>query len=74
MEDIPEDHSDTLPITGTWSVRQVVCHLADAEIVYADRMKRVLIRRQFPLSLNGCRTICFEMNSADTVTLATSSL
>jgi uncharacterized damage-inducible protein DinB len=33
---------DATPIAGKWSIRQVVCHLADGEIVYADRMKRVL--------------------------------
>ncbi len=33
---------DARPIEGKWSVREVVCHLADSEIVYADRMKRVL--------------------------------
>ncbi len=30
------------PIAGKWSVLEVVCHLADFEIVYADRMKRVI--------------------------------
>jgi len=30
------------PIEGKWSVSEVVCHLADFEIIYADRMKRVL--------------------------------
>lgn len=29
-------------LPGAWSVLQVVCHLADFEIVYADRMKRVI--------------------------------
>jgi len=33
---------DAQPIPGTWSIRQVICHLADSEIVYADRIKRVL--------------------------------
>lgn len=33
---------DARPIEGKWSIREVVCHLADAEILYADRMKRVL--------------------------------
>jgi hypothetical protein len=33
---------DERPIEGKWSVREVVCHLADSEIVYADRMKRVI--------------------------------
>lgn len=33
---------DAKPIEGKWSIREVVCHLADSEIVYADRMKRVI--------------------------------
>lgn len=31
------------PIPGKWSIRQVVCHLADFEPIFADRMKRVLV-------------------------------
>lgn len=38
----PADGWDKTPIAGKWSIRQVLCHLADSEIVYADRMKRVL--------------------------------
>jgi hypothetical protein len=30
------------PIPGKWSTLQVICHLADFEIVYADRLKRVI--------------------------------
>jgi uncharacterized damage-inducible protein DinB len=30
------------PISGKWSTLEVVCHLADFEIVYADRIKRVI--------------------------------
>jgi uncharacterized damage-inducible protein DinB len=30
------------PVPGKWSALEVVCHLADFEIVYADRMKRVI--------------------------------
>ena len=30
------------PIAGKWSIHEVVCHLADAEILYVDRMKRVI--------------------------------
>ena len=33
---------DSAPIPGKWSTRQVVCHIADFEPVYADRMKRVI--------------------------------
>lgn len=34
---------DLTPQPGKWSIRQVVCHLADFEPIYADRMKRVLV-------------------------------
>ena len=30
------------PIAGKWSTQEVVCHLADYEPIYADRMKRVI--------------------------------
>lgn len=30
------------PIAGTWSILEVVCHLADSEGLFAERMKRVL--------------------------------
>jgi hypothetical protein len=30
------------PIPGKWSTLEVVCHLADFDVVYADRMKRVI--------------------------------
>lgn len=37
------DQFDAKPVPGKWSTRQVVCHLADCEVVYADRMKRVIV-------------------------------
>ncbi len=40
-----EDQLDARPIAGRWSTRQVVCHLADFEPIYADRMKRVIAER-----------------------------
>jgi uncharacterized damage-inducible protein DinB len=30
------------PVAGKWSTLQVVCHVADFEPVFADRMKRVI--------------------------------
>jgi hypothetical protein len=30
------------PIPGKWSTQEVVCHLADYEPIYAERMKRVI--------------------------------
>jgi hypothetical protein len=37
------------PIAGKWSTHQVVCHLADTEAVYAERMKRVIAEHKPPL-------------------------
>lgn len=37
---------DAVPIPGLWSTRQVVCHIADFELVYADRLKRVIAEHQ----------------------------
>jgi DinB superfamily len=34
------------PIPGRWSTQEVVCHLADYEPIYADRMKRVIALRE----------------------------
>lgn len=31
---------------GAWSVQQIVCHIADFELVYADRMKRIVAEDQ----------------------------
>jgi uncharacterized damage-inducible protein DinB len=43
---------DAAPIPGKWSTRQVICHIADFEPVYADRMKRVIAEDQ-PLLMSG---------------------
>jgi hypothetical protein len=42
----------TRPIPGKWSTQEVVCHLADYEPIYADRMKRVIALKQ-PELLKG---------------------
>lgn len=41
-----EEQLDATPIAGKWSTRQVVCHIADFEPVYADRMKRAIAEDQ----------------------------
>ena len=40
---------DAAPVAGRWSTRQVICHIADFEPVYADRMKRVICEDNPPL-------------------------
>lgn len=43
---------DARPVAGTWSTRQVVCHIADFEPIYADRIKRV-IAEEGPMLMGG---------------------
>lgn len=33
---------DWAPEPGKWTIRQIVCHLADTEIVVADRLRRTI--------------------------------
>src|SRR5262245_52477502 len=40
------------PVPGKWSTLEVLCHIADFEPIYADRMKRV-IAEDGPLLLPG---------------------
>src|SRR5687768_10998567 len=37
---------DAAPVPGKWSTRQVICHLADFEPIYADRMKRAIAENE----------------------------
>ena len=34
------------PVPGKWSTLEVICHLADFEIVYADRIKRIVAENE----------------------------
>lgn len=36
------EQAKTRPVPGKWSTLEVVCHLADFEPIYADRIKRIL--------------------------------
>jgi uncharacterized damage-inducible protein DinB len=50
------DHDQLLarPIPNRWSTMEVICHLADFEPIYADRMKRVIATER-PLLLSAGR-------------------
>jgi hypothetical protein len=37
-----DEQLNACPIAGKWSTRQVICHVADFEVIYADRLKRVI--------------------------------
>ena len=44
-----KEQIDAAPIPGKWSTRGVICHIADFEPVYVERMKRVLVEDEPPL-------------------------
>lgn len=52
VSQMTDEQLDARPIAERWSVRQVVCHIADFEPIYADRMKRV-IAEDVPTLLGG---------------------
>ena len=33
---------DAFPIPGTWSIRQIIAHLMDSDLIASERMKRVI--------------------------------
>lgn len=40
------------PVPGKWSTLELICHLADFEPIYADRMKRVIAEEK-PTFMSG---------------------
>ena len=43
IDGMTDEEIDAAPISGKWSTRQVICHIADFEPIYADRMKRIIV-------------------------------
>jgi uncharacterized damage-inducible protein DinB len=37
------------PVPGTWSIQEIVIHLVDSDLVFTDRMKRVIAEENPPL-------------------------
>jgi hypothetical protein len=42
FEDLGPQRVDLAPAPGKWSARQILCHLADCEIVFAFRLRQAL--------------------------------
>lgn len=56
------------PVAGMWSMLEVVCHLADSEALFADRMKRVLSEERPALPFADpqryAATLAYQMRDA----------
>jgi len=46
IAEMTTEQIDAAPVPGKWSTRQIICHIADFEPVYADRMKRALVESE----------------------------
>jgi uncharacterized damage-inducible protein DinB len=42
LERLGDERAEEQPAAGKWSARQIVCHLADCEIVFAYRLRQAL--------------------------------
>lgn len=42
VADLSDEQIDARPFSDKWTIREVVCHIADFEIVAAERIRRVL--------------------------------
>ncbi len=42
VDGMTAEQIDARPIPGRWSTKEVICHIADFELIYADRLKRVI--------------------------------
>jgi uncharacterized damage-inducible protein DinB len=42
LEDLGPERMDQQPAAGKWSAREIVCHLADCELVFAFRLRQTL--------------------------------
>ncbi|MBX9791298.1 MAG: DinB family protein [Pirellulales bacterium] len=40
---------DAHPVPGTWSIREIVLHLMDSDLIASDRMKRVIAENRPPM-------------------------
>ena len=52
IDGMTAEQIDAAPIPGKWSTRQVICHIADFDAVYADRMKRIIVEEN-PTMFDG---------------------
>jgi hypothetical protein len=62
------------PVPGTWSIQQIVIHLADSDLMIADRIKRILAEDR-PLLMNADESlwvrnlVCEEQSVEDALLL-----
>jgi len=64
-----EEHADEPSAPGKWSVREILCHLADCEIVFAYRLRQTLaephhVIQPFDQGIWAAHYKCYDARSA----------
>ena len=42
VKGLTSDDLDAFPVPGTWSIRQIILHIMDCDLIASDRMKRII--------------------------------
>jgi uncharacterized damage-inducible protein DinB len=66
---LSEDDLNARPVPGTWSIRQIVLHLMDSDLIATDRMKRIASMAR-PLILGYDETAFSELPGTPTADAA----
>jgi uncharacterized damage-inducible protein DinB len=46
LESLSDEQVNRAPAAGKWSIREILCHLADCEIVFAYRIRQTLAQQE----------------------------
>jgi hypothetical protein len=69
LDSVGETRADQSPAPGKWSIREIICHLADCEIVFAFRLRQTLaephhIIQPFDQDLWAKNYVAYDIKSA----------
>jgi hypothetical protein len=66
IKGLSQGELDAHPVPGTWSIRQIVIHMMDSDLIASDRMKRVAAMER-PLLMGYDETAFSELPGSETL-------
>lgn len=74
IDGLSDEDLKSFPVPGTWSIQQIVVHLADSDAIWVTRLKRMVAEdRPLLMGYDECdfaaNLLCEEQSAADAVTL-----
>lgn len=70
VDALSQQELDAHPVPGTWSIRQIVVHMMDSDLIASDRMKRVAAMDR-PLLIGYDETAFSQLPGSETIEVAT---